>query len=162
MGHRQLNRIAQEGVQVREAELAAIKAAEEQAAREEAERRAAEAEALNAYVTAKSEAGLPQEFLEGQEALTFEPMGDESPAEMYGGGAEGGGAGFGRFANNEDPGLPPGAQCEGAADSKRYKKEHPKLCHEIESRPWEPLEAWCWLFPNPICNDIEKAQRVNH
>ena len=156
------NRIAQEGVQVREAELAAIKAAEEQAAREEAERRAAEAEALNAYVTAKSEARIHQEFLEGQEALTFEPMGDESPAEMYGGGAEGGGAGFGRFANNEDPGLPPGAQCEGAADSKRYKKEHPKLCHEIESRPWEPLEAWCWLFPNPICNDIEKAQRVNH
>lgn len=45
-----------------------------------------------------------------------------------------------------DPGLPPGARCEGNTDSKRYKKEHPKLCHEIESRPWEPAEAFCATF----------------
>ena len=55
-------RVAQEGVQVREAELAAIKAAEEQAAREEAERRAAQAEAFSAYLTAKSESQIGQEI----------------------------------------------------------------------------------------------------
>jgi RHS repeat-associated protein len=52
---------------------------------------------------------------------------------------------------HSDPGLPPGAQCEGATDSKKYKKEHKKLCHEIESNPWEPADAFCisvgWTNP---------------
>jgi hypothetical protein len=45
-----------------------------------------------------------------------------------------------------DPGLPAGAQCEGNTDSKKYKKEHPKLCREIESNPWEPADALCETF----------------
>ena len=64
---------------------------------------------------------------------------------------EGGGYKPSRHSNNEDPGLPPGAQCEGAVDSKKYKKEHKKLCHEIESNPWEPADAFCisvgWTVP---------------
>jgi RHS repeat-associated protein len=57
-----------------------------------------------------------------------------------------GGRGFGRLANHLEPGVPPGARCEGSTDSKKYKKEHPKLCHEIESNPWEPAEAFCAAF----------------
>jgi hypothetical protein len=62
---------------------------------------------------------------------------------------EGDGGGGGRFINNEDPGLPAGAQCE---SSTKYKKAHPQLCHEIESNPWEPADALCIMvgWTNPV------------
>jgi hypothetical protein len=44
---------------------------------------------------------------------------------------EEGGGGLSNFVEvHGDPGLPPGAQCEDAVNSKKYKKEHKKLCRE--------------------------------
>jgi RHS repeat-associated protein len=66
---------------------------------------------------------------------------------------EGGSGGLSNFLRiHGDPGLPPGARCEGNIDSKQYKKEHPKLCHENEKNPWEPADAFCVFvgWTNPI------------
>ncbi len=84
-----------------------------------------------------------------EEVAEFEPVGGDAPA---GGGARG----FGRLINLVYPGLPAGARCEGNIDSKKYDKENKKLCHEIESKPWEPVKAACWLVANVPCNIYEK------
>ena len=58
-----------------------------------------------------------------------------------------------------EPGVPAGAQCE---SNSKYKKGHPKLCHEIESNPWEPVDAYCatffWVPPVGVaCGAVESV-----
>ena len=105
--------------------------------------------------------GLPQEYagpgaifpqpvnMQIEEEFNAHPPWD-APSAFDGGATEDGGAreggdrgGFGRFANNVDPGVPPGAQCEGSVNSNKYKKEHPTLCHEITQSPLAPLDGFC-------------------
>lgn len=86
------------------------------------------------------------------------------------GGGEEDGDGLSNFVSiHGDPGLPPGAQCEGAVNSKQYKKQHPKLCHEIESNPWEPVDAFCeavggipWSPTSPECWGWLTGRNIGH
>jgi RHS repeat-associated protein len=125
-------------------EVAEREVARETLEREEAERRAAEAEAAAAAAAAASGEGPPEPLGGSPEWLCQAAA--ESGQEVEGCGGGGGSVADGRNAKNEDPGLPPGARCEGNVDSKQYRKEHPKLCHEIESNPGEPAEALCAAF----------------
>jgi RHS repeat-associated protein len=134
-------------------EYLAMKAAEEAAARAEAERAAWEAidavdsEAEKAELSAALGGGGAEGPLGGFAGWACE-YAVETGQEGEGCGGGGGGASVGTVDIGgshfiTDPGVPAGALCEGSVDSKKYKKEHPKLCHEIESNPWEPLDAFC-------------------
>ncbi len=130
------------------------RAAEEAAARAEAERAVAEAEAAEAAAWAYWNTPLPT-----PDWWLPEGMGGEEES-VAGGGSR-------RWRNLEYPGLPAGARCEGNVSSKRYKKEHPKLCHELEHQnPWEPAEFICFISPaGPFCAVFEKiktAKRIGH
>jgi RHS repeat-associated protein len=111
---------------------AAVRAAEIRAAEEAAARVAAEVAAYIASVEAADAAEA------AELAASYSPESYEEES--------GGGGGRGRFASHEDPGVPPGAQCTGSVDSKKYKKEHKKLCGEIESNPLEPADILCEGF----------------
>jgi RHS repeat-associated protein len=126
-------------------------AQEEAAARALAEKQAAEA----AELAAREAVWYAIVHGTNQYEAVYEEPGEEGGEEIEG-------YRPGRhFSNNEDPGLPPGAQCEGAVNSKKYKREHKKLCHVIESNPWEPAEAFCWLIPgNPVCGTFEKIRKA--
>jgi RHS repeat-associated protein len=138
----------QEAKEVTEREVA-----RENLERAEAERRATEAQAANAQAGPHS-AKWEEEYAMGGPSLIETNTANGVP----GGGEESGGAGVVQraFTNNEDPGLPEGARCEGNGDSAQYKKEHPKLCHEIESSPWEPADAFCVMvgWTNPITGPV--------
>ncbi|HTB70059.1 MAG TPA: RHS repeat-associated core domain-containing protein [Solirubrobacteraceae bacterium] len=119
-----------------------IEVAREAAIRAEAERKAQEA-AWAAASAAKMAAELA-------EREAFNTWANEAvagpPGAIPGGGSSGGwdgGAGRGRFANLEDPGLPAGALCFGAIVSKSYRHQHPKLCAEIAQTEWEGSDVAC-------------------
>jgi RHS repeat-associated protein len=136
-------------------------AAREQAAREEAERKAAEAAAI-AAMEARMAAEQAATYAQDRWDAEAKEFGEDNIA--GGGMAEesDGSGGFSQFFRiHADPGTTPGSSCEGSVDSKKYKKEHKKLCHEIESNPWEPAEAFCWLFTSPACDIAEKIKQVN-
>ena len=109
----------------------------------------------------------PPVNLQIEQESNAHPPWEASSADLSGGGSGGTPR---RFRNLETPGLPPGALCEGAVSSKKYKKEHPKLCHEIEhSNPWEPAEAACdiaaftpWGGPCRILIPIQVSKKVHH
>jgi RHS repeat-associated protein len=114
---------------------------------------------------------LPPPDVQAEEALAGDAPSDtllaaEAPVAV--GRARSEGDGLGLLRIHGDPGLPQGAQCEGAVNSKRYKREHPKLCHESENQnPWEPAEFLCDITPgaNIICVTIEKTKfvkRIGH
>ncbi len=144
-----------------ENERAIEREAAREAARAAAAKAAAEAAAREAAEAAASAAG-PQYAAEEGPLGGYAGWACEYAAETGQQAAGCGGVGLGSFASHEDPGQAPGASCEGSVDSKKYKKEHPKLCHEIESNPWEPVYAWCYLFPNPVCNVAEKVRETKH
>jgi RHS repeat-associated protein len=55
-------------------------------------------------------------------------------------------SGLPKLAPHLDPGVSPGFSCKGSVNSKKYQKEHPRLCHEQEHQSiWEPVEALCDL-----------------
>ncbi len=132
-------------------EVVAREVARETLEREEAERRAREAqEAEEAAAAAAAIPAAAEEPLGGSAGWACEYAAETGQEDAEcGGGSSGGSVGTVNIGGSHfitDPGLPAGAQCEGNTDSKKYKKEHPKLCHEIESNPWEPADAWCAMF----------------
>jgi RHS repeat-associated protein len=105
--------------------------------------------------------------MELEDELAANPPWDAASAYngVSGGGSPGGGSGFVMVDGKHvltAPGLPPGASCEGSVQSKKYKHEHQRLCHEIESNPWEPVRAFCFItiVATPACNIFEKVRET--
>ena len=44
---------------------------------------------------------------------------------------------------------------------RRSEKGH-RHGEAIGGNPWEPVIAWCYLFPNPLCNIGEKVHGAKH
>lgn len=156
-------RIANEGAEAREAELAAIKAAEEQAAREAAERVAAEFAAAQAQAaaalraTGPQAAEGPQEPLGGSAGWACQYAAETGQADP---GCGGGGGDMRWFITYSGDGCGDGGYCHG--EWVRPTEKGHRHGEKLSGSPWEPVEAFCYLFPNPICNIGEKVQRTKH
>jgi hypothetical protein len=89
-------------------------------------------------------------------AVLYQPLGEPSTESSVHAQPEHNGA----YHNASGDGCGDGGYC-GGYWVRRSEGGH-RHGEPIGGNPWEPLVAWCWLFPNPICGAAEKIEATKH
>jgi hypothetical protein len=88
-------------------------------------------------------------------AVLYQPLGEAGSGEL----AEHGQPEHGGTTHDASgDGCGDGGYC-GGHWVRRSEKGH-RHGEPIGGNPWEPITAWCYLFPNPICNIGEKVSEA--